>query len=285
MKKYNDPKFNRVKPKIAVVISSFIGGIQRYGHNHSENKLDILKLNLSSHKHFDSGADYDLFVINNGSTNEEGKKFHNEIGSMKRENEGYSFGGWKWAWEQLKDKGYMFFLFTEDDIAPCKDGWLKELIDKFFSSSEIGAVGSTIEVHTKGYNEFIDNVCDLCERESIIHFDGAFTFTSADILRQVDEIGGLSVLPCGTNHSLGVRNELLFQTKIFELGYSAIGFDDGNYTTIHGSEVFSNDLRYRTNILEPLININAINFVPEVKEAFSWYSNSSELKQLKNYER
>jgi hypothetical protein len=281
MEKYNDPKFKKIVPKVAVVISSFIGGIQYYGHSYSENKLDSLKLNLSAHKHFDSGVDYDLFVINNGSTNNEGKKFHNEIGSLNRENEGYSFGGWKWAWEQLKDKGYMFFLFTEDDIAPCKDKWLSEIVNKFFSEPEVGAVGSFIEVHSKGYNEFIDSVCDCAERNPLVHFDGAFTFTSANILRQVDEIGGLLVLDSGTNHSLGVRNELLFQTKILELGYSLVDFKDGNHFVVHGSEIFSNDIKYRNGEIEPLLNVNGIKFVPEIKEAFNWYSNSSEIKELK----
>ncbi|MCK9319848.1 hypothetical protein, partial [Methanoculleus sp.] len=164
MEKYIDPKHKNIIPKVAVVISSFIGGIQRYGHIHSENKLDSLKINLSAHNHFDAGIDYDLFVINNESTNQEGIKFHEQIGSLKRKNEGYSFGGWKYAWEQLKDRGYMFFLFTEDDIAPCKDKWLVEIVNKFFSEPEVGAVGSYLEVHNKGYNEFIDETCDISNR-------------------------------------------------------------------------------------------------------------------------
>jgi hypothetical protein len=232
----------------------------------NDDKLISLQMNRAAHAHFKPGLAYDLIVIDNGSVR--GQDYMESIKAIRRENEGYSFGGWKFAWERFKND-YDYFLFTEDDMAPSKEGWLREIMDLFLSEPFVGAVGSSIEVHTKGSNEYINGILDMCERNEIYNLDGCFTFTSSEVLRKVDAIGGLRVIPTGTDHGKGVTNELRFQQPILELGYGIKAFNDVSHFVIHGSEAWTNDLKYRGPIVEPILNLNARFNVPEVKEIYS----------------
>lgn len=269
---YTDPKYQRVKPKIAVVISVYIPEqrVKNYGH-FKEDKLETLELNLSAHAHFKAGVDYDLILVNHGGA----ERYLEHLQKIKpfivtdEPNFGFSFGAWKQAWQAFGDE-YDFYLFTEDDIAPSKDGWLAEIVMRFLSDKKIGAVGNFVELRSMHENQ--SNIAwELLnyKREMMYNFDGAFTFTSSKILKQVEEIGGLPVFDCAPNTDLpGTINEMVFQQPILELGYTIDSFADDEHFLVHGSEIVTNHLMHKTGPFAPLLNLNGRHAVPEIAELY-----------------
>lgn len=274
MNRYEDALHKNVVPRVAVVITSYIpdNGVREYWLGVKDYKLDTLKMNLASHKHYTPGISYDLIIINNGVTNKEGLEFLNSIGALQRENLGFGFGGWKFAWETFKDKGYSHYLFTEDDMAPTKDGWLRDIFDKFYSEDGIGSVGSYVETHTIDSGIAKQTLVALgSDRKLFYCFDGCFTFTSSEILRQVDTIGGLTVFDCKPHGKLSPSvNELAFQSQILELGYYITSFNDGNHSVVHGGQIFEGGFEDK-GPMEPIVNLNGRFKIPEVAKIYEWY--------------
>lgn len=274
--RYEDPRFKDTRRKIACVIPLYIPVGRKKDYSYFiEDKFETLNKTLAAHAHYSPGVAYDLILVNNESP-EDFEHFKTKIDNvdgwrmLSRPNEGFGFGAWKYAYEQLKDE-YDFFLFTEDDNSPAMDGWLQDIFLLFHSEQDIGAVGNFVEAH--GHNPIADEVQELCgtTREGLYNFDGAFTFTSTSILRQVEKTGGLPVFPCQPKHErLAVVNELAFQQPILELGYKLVSYAERGRLLIHGSELYTGDLANRGPIA-PIVNHNAWRRTPEIKEAFDWY--------------
>lgn len=266
---YEDPKHPAVlpkkpigTPKVAVVVT-FFAAIRHYGH-YTEDKLESLKLNLLAHKHFKAGVDYDLIIVNHGAPLD----FYPDAIVLDRPNEGFSFGGWKQAWEEFGDK-YDFYLFCEDDNAPTQDGWLLRFLMKFMEYKEIGAVGNFVEARSSTEGRFSTDLWAEIgyTRDMMYNFDGGYTFTSSQILKQVDEYGGLIVLPCEPAHERAATvNECLFQQPILELGYSIVAFEG---FVIHGSELYTGNVAELEGDPAPLMNVNARRKIPRAAEIFA----------------
>lgn len=271
--RYEDPRHPDIQGKIVCVIPLFIPPGRKKGYGHwVEDKFESLCMTLAAHEHFKSGVDYDLVLVDNGSPRDVEVFEKAGYRILHRENEGYGFGAWKHAWEVLRDEGYDFFLFTEDDNAPTFDGWLADIVSLFLSRRDVGAVGNFVEAH--GHFGISDEVQELrgTKREGLYCFDGAFTFTSASVLRQVDAHGGLPVYPCQPHHERSATvNELAFQQPILELGYALVSYSQSGRLLIHGSELYSGDLLNRGPMPAPIINHNARRRVPEVAKIFEWY--------------
>lgn len=292
--KYVNPKYGiQIKPKIVNVIVTFapsgqVENCPASSHVGSptvwyvENKLETVKFNIACHRHYNPGVDYEIVIVDNGSEDEEMlrylRKLQNEgIKILRRENVGFSFAGFKFAWEQLKND-YDYFLFNEQDGVPSRDGWLLEILQKFHSEKGIGAVGNNIEEFdlTKLYAE-LKTLCPyIGDRDYTFNLDGFMTFTSSTILRQVDNIGGLFTLPVMGDHH-AERNELIFQQPILELGYKIISFHDGNHIVYAGIQFLDEDPEY-INIpkenLSPMVLAHTRLFV--LKEHFNWYTTKNE---------
>lgn len=273
---YEDPRRHTAKGKILCVIPLYIPQARKKDYGHFvEDKFETLKKTLAAHKHFAAGVDYDVVLINNGSHMPNDVEYFRKAGYriFDRENEGYGFGAWKFAWEHFKDLDmYDYYLFTEDDQAPAKDDWLLEILTLFHSDADIGAVGNSVEAH--GHDVTADQVQELCgtKRDIVYCLDGSFTFTSARVLSQVDATGGLTVFPCEPKFPRAATvNEVAFQQPILELGYKLVSFSGMNRTLIHGSELYTGDLANRGPIA-PIINHNAGWKVPQIEEAFRWYT-------------
>lgn len=290
--KYTNPKYGiKTKPKIAHVIVTYVppGQIERCRTNSNikedlrgdyvENKLESIKFNMACHKHYHAGVDYEIVVVDNGSEDEATEKYlelleKEGIKVFRRANIGFSFGGYKYAWEKL-GSDYDYFLFSEQDIVPTKDNWLMEILQKFHSERDIGAVGNNVEsldlIKTKEFS----NLRELCpyiqKREQIYNLDGSFTFTSSAVLRQVDKIGGLFVLPVIGDEN-AERNELIFQQPILELGYTITSFHDGNHICYWNNMFLDEDPEYE-NIpkenITPMVLAHTRLFV--LKRHFDWY--------------
>lgn len=266
------PKGTITNPKILCVVTFFVprNRIKNYGY-FSENKEETIKRTVTAHKTFKPGVEYDLLLVNNGTEDEEILKWLPNYET--RENQGYGFGAWKYAWDKYKD--YDFYLFTEDDIMPSKHGWLKEILDLYNEENDTGAVGQFIEARssTENGSSYFWSWLGLT-RDSIYNFDGAFTFTSKQVLKQVDETGGLKVLDCGGETGVWPTvNEVGFQQPILELGYELRSFADGKHKLAHGSEIFTGDVRYCEGELSPLINANGrhkVDFIKEVTDQITW---------------
>ena len=290
---YKDPKYNtRSKAKIVNVIVTYVPfemteSCPARSNIHiddaewyNENKLDTIKFNLECHKHYNAGVDYDIVIIDNGSPNDATQGYlkylekEENIRVFHRENIGFSFAGFKYAWELLKDE-YDYFLFNEQDGVPSKDGWLLEILQKFHSEKEIGAVGNNVEEFdlTKIFWELQDLCPYIKKRDYIYNLDGFMTFTSASILRKVNNIGGLFVLPV-EGDEYAERNELIFQQPILELGYKIVAMNDGNHVYYGGVSFLDEnpDLAHipKENIT-PMVLAHTKRFV--LKDHFNWYKN------------
>jgi len=255
--KYDNPT-GKVNPAIAVVTTTHVpeDPIRNDGEQ-EENYLESVKFMLKCHKYFKAGMDYDLCIIDNDSKNKEWLEMLDEmeeVDILKRENEGFSFGGYLSAYDRRRY--YDYYLFHEQDIAPAKDNWLKEIY-QVWHENEIGALGAHIE-HNKGERAYL-------EREDVINLDGSFMFISNEIL---DKCG----LPIknGEGREDGVVNEIRFVQGILESGYAIGGMAEDDRTWFLGSSGL------RANIVEPiaetilpLVTIHSRNLHPQMKEYFS----------------
>ena len=97
------------------------------------------------------------------------------------------------------------------------------------------------------------------------------TFTSSTVLRQVEKIGGLFVLPVIADEN-AQRNELIFQQPILELGYKIVSFHDGEHLCYSDGYFLDEDPEYK-NIppenVTPMVLAHARMFV--FKNHFRWY--------------
>lgn len=272
---YDHPKHPRPleSVRIACVIPAYIpqGRKKNYRH-YVEDKLDTIKRTLAAHSHYTAGLPYRILLYDNSSPDHEGAAWLKAHGAFVRKNEGYGFGAWKEAWGAFKND-YDFFLFTEDDIAPCEDGWLTNIVQRFLSAPDIGAIGSFVEGRsdTEALSDVVWGLMQH-QQDMLYNFDGAFTFTSARVLRQVDEIGGLPVYPCKPAGPYDANvNELVFQQPILQLGYRILSYDDEEHCVVHGSEIFSGNVMHKGKPLTPLVNINGRRKIPAVADRFEWY--------------
>lgn len=234
-----------VGPQARSVYQNFDEDMQRQ-NNWIDDKLESIKFTLKCHEFFKTAVPYDIVLVNNGTEDEDAIAYYSTTGYRvyNRENEGFSFGAWKWYWENFgRNDIYSHYLFQEADYSPCKDYWLEEIIDEFYKDDQIGAIGNVLEtrgietadapfeIYTTDNENLINTFLkDIhTHRNWMCNLDGCYTFTSKDILKEVDKYGGLRVLPCtGGNTSerqySASTNELLFQQPILELGYKIAGF-------------------------------------------------------------
>jgi hypothetical protein len=141
MNRYSDPKF-KGKPlkkpdgKIVCIIPLYVGSEGRIDYGiidengdrtggYNDNKLDNIKFTMRCHQRFDPGMPYDIVLVDNQTEDEKAKEYYKTLPHKlyQRENNGFSFGAYKWFWEM--DKSYGFYLFHEQDFVPTKDGWLR----------------------------------------------------------------------------------------------------------------------------------------------------------------
>jgi hypothetical protein len=233
------PKKLKKKPgRIACVITTFFGegrSIYAYMDNelnwtgrYEDDKLSNFKFTIKCYQKFLAGMDYDLILVDNSSTDYRGLKYLKTLPHKvyKRENNGFSFGGYKWFYEKY-GKNYDYFLFHEQDFCPAKDGWLSEIYVKFLGDN-IGAVGNVIEKRYRHeepqetINEQFDAV--KTKRNVIINLDGAYTFTSKEVLKQTK----LRVIDGKIETS--TLNEILFAQPILDLGYKIASFGNRDFT-------------------------------------------------------
>lgn len=294
---YENPTNKLEHPaKIAVVICTFVGKQvesvpgrfrEREGTDHvqfDENKLDLLKFNLACHEHYEAGVDYELIIVDNSSVNQATNEFLSGLKYkvIKRENTGFSFGGYQYVWEMFKDK-YDYYLFCEQDIVPCKDNWLKEVVLRFLSDKDIGAVGNILEGYrNRDYFEqwsFFKPglVGDYWKQEPWrqCNLDGAFMFTSSRILGEC----GMQVFNMKRNSAdnpddwditPGV-NELFWQHPILNAGYKLASFDDGEHKYTNGICYMDWGILKDLKEYAPMIHGQTFYCMQEMKNHFSWY--------------
>jgi len=282
--KYKNPRNNVVKnPAIACVMPIFVpeGQIENYDvrsnvnpnkyYEFTENKLESIKFTLACYKHYKTQLDYDLILVNNDSRDKETLQFLKKFPKVyHRENRGFSFGAYQYIWDKFGNQ-YEYYLFHEQDWGPAKDYWLEEILTRFLSDREIGAVGNTIEDRP---TDPIGNVESLKEilgtqRERLYNLDGAYTFTSSRVLRQ----SGIEVLECEPHTSLNAMyNEILFQQPILEQGYKLSSFDDNKHIRVAGISIYDIHPKYNklTNFA-PIIQGNARFFSRRIANHFNWY--------------
>lgn len=287
-------KYKKKNPRIALIMPVYVGSQARTHYtiidetkkkevNIVEDKLELIKFTIKCIKHFKTDLNYELILIDNGTESEEAIEYYKTLPYrvIRRKNEGFSFGAWKYAWEKLKKK-YDYYLFFEADYAPCKDYWLEEIYEEFHKSDDIGAVGNVletmgrlpypkhIEINTKSeeskfteteINKYLEIVND--GRDYIINLDGCYTFTSREIIEQVYKNGEFRVLPCGggkrhEDSKASTTNELLFQQPILNLGYKIVAFGLPDFSKceriyFYGIRAGDLDREFNPDLLVPLV--------------------------------
>jgi hypothetical protein len=181
-------------------------------------------------------------------------------------------------------------LFTEADYVPCKNGWLKEIYDEFHKK-KIGAVGNVletrglttdapIEIMTIAPESFIAYYLNKAGRKDwMCNFDGCYTFTSREVLEQVDKNGGLLVYGCTGGRSIEQQqmastNEVCFQQPILNLGYNISAFGHPDFSRcdrIYFYGIRSGNLfrEFKPEKLVPIINGNTRNSCDQIKDYFN----------------
>lgn len=244
-----------------------------------ENKLDTIKFNLACHKHFMAGLDYEIIIVDNDSQDPETLEFLKDCGYpvYHRENSGFSFGAFKWAWEKFGDK-YDYYLFTEQDGVPAKHNWLLEIVAKFLGERDVGAVGNFVESrHIKESGQFFEDMAKahptLKDRDWMCNFDGFMTFTSSKILKQC---GDIFLIPVTGEDIEGKANwnELYFQQPILELGYKIVSFFDGQHILWKGQyvkDLGQDFVDLPLSNLAPIILAHPGLLYDKMKDYFNWY--------------
>lgn len=242
-----------------------------------EDKVASVKFMLKCHEKYDPGMEYDLIIIDHETTDEEVLDMITEVGMFRRENKGFSFGGYKWAYEKLREE-YDYFLFHEQDCVPAKNGWLKEIYEMFHSSDKIGAVGNVVEIrdpkdpedNQQGIRNQLKVIGEKMghERGVLYNLDGTFTFTSTDILDET----GLKVFDGGIDES--TFNEILFVQPILEAGYAIASFGNREFKDterIHFYGMRLGDLEgpFNETFLAPIVNGHTRLTCKQMKEYFN----------------
>jgi hypothetical protein len=236
--------------KIAVVICTHVAEFEGVNKRRGLDPVDrvycdVLKV-LACHKVFkNSCLDYDLWIVDNDSPYPIWLRELEKYQHLKRENTGFSFGAYKYFWE-TKGQDYDYFLFHEQDIAPCKPGWLNEIYDQFVSSSDVGAVGSNLlwdkDIFLEDEHQRVEFLC------------GSFIFTSYAILKEC----GLPIeyLP---GYDAGTYNEMHFEQGIKEKGYKIVGVNDRDRVGSYGRHRIWGDTDKPgwEETITPMISINS----------------------------
>ena len=299
------------KPKIACVITTHFSEIGRLDYpytwagaepgvalNYRDDKLANFRFALECHKHYKPGIPYDIIIVDNASSNVEAQLVLNDSSHIirYRENDGFSFGGYKYAWEQYGDE-YDYYIFHEQDCAPVKNGWLKELYDIFNSDKAMGALGNVVEYrsldeefepseHIRG---IIESQLELIksDRDHAYSLDGTFTFTSSEVLNEVDKFGGLQVLSGGIDVS--TINEIYFSQPVLEAGFklASIGsqdFDNSEKLFTYGMRKGNFNRKVVRKALSPIMEITCRYLCEEMYNYFNkWYEkeNAGHLAELR----
>ncbi|MEX0595176.1 MAG: glycosyltransferase [Candidatus Paceibacterota bacterium] len=250
--------------------------------------MDLLKLNMACHKYYNPGADYELIIVDNSSTDKKTQEYLTSLPNqvIKRENTGFSFGAYKNAWEVFGDK-YDYYLFCEQDIVPTKDGWLQEIVSRFLSNKNIGAVGNVLE----GYRDrkYFEQwsffkpglVGKYWEQEPWrqCNLDGAFMFTSSRILNECGlQVFYMKLVDPNEPESWDVTpgiNELFWQHPILDRGYRLSSFDDGKHKYTNGICYMDWGILKDCEEYAPMIHGQTLYCMEEMKKYFSWYKDKN----------
>lgn len=117
----------------------------------SEDALKMIRTVLENEKKIDAGSQMDTLIVNNDVGYDPGRKYLDSIEGNKtkngffkvlhRENIGRAFGGYNEAFNKYKDE-YDYWIFSEDDLYYCKDGYAKNYIDILNSNQNCAFVAT-----------------------------------------------------------------------------------------------------------------------------------------------
>jgi hypothetical protein len=236
-----------------------------------DNKLDNFKFCIKAHESFKPGMDYDLIIVDNSSTNKQGLDYLESLPYKvyTRENEGFSFGGYKWAIENLD---YDYYVFHEQDVCPSHDGWLTQIWEAY-QKPGIGAVGNVIEKRELKDAEEYPIIREQFKalqsnRKYLYNFDGTLYFIPQEVAEQTT----MRVLNGKIDTS--TYNEILFIQPVLELGYKIYGFgnQDHKLSKVHftyGSRKAISGVYIKESQIAPLVDTITRITSPSFKKYFN----------------
>ena len=285
------------KPKIAVVTCAYIPegkiehgtairSVQNPNHyeHYDEDKYETLMFTLACYKHYNAGMEYDVFVIDNSSPDKSIREIEeyckgNKITFEKRENIGFSFGAFRYAFEKYW-KDYDYFLFHEQDFAPAKDGWLMEMIEFCNSEDNIGAIGNCVEGPRNKEMPTAYGSYQLYPEIGDFFFNlDQLALVKTDVLKKCIDKWGWRLIewtPETEGQGSATINELSFTLPIYLSGYKLKGFvNQRTHICTHGVCVMDEqpwELELPDERVAPMVLNHARVFHPRFKRLFNWYN-------------
>lgn len=138
--------------KAVQVVATYFGERRNYPTN-AVQVVEVLNQQIELLQNFDVGCNCDFLIVNHDIESPqvydylssiEGAQLKNGVIKVLHRpilNKDLSFGSYKYAFHKLKDK-YDYWYFTEDDILPLRENYIKEMIDTIENDSSIGFVAS-----------------------------------------------------------------------------------------------------------------------------------------------
>lgn len=299
-KERTDPEGRRV----ACVACAYVpdGGLAQYNsrsfhtheyHSYVHDRKVAFDFMMACHRKYDAGMEYDLHVVDNGSPD---KEFQETLDALdvpvhRRENRMFSFGAWKWAYENLPD--YDYYVFEEYDWVPSGDGWLSAFMEKWNGDKGIGLVGNLVE--DRGWKGIEDkNKCLSDEtvrkmqdgdinaafmakiaphRKKMYNLDSEYYFVSRKVLDEVAERGWLMWDCAPMTWMSPAYNELAFSQPFLELGYKISSFNDGKHTMWYSiyNRGTINKWWHGWDRCAPMIPEQLRNFDEKIAKRYEWY--------------
>lgn len=202
---------------------------QKFTNDEEIKKLILF--NIENENNCNPGIPVDLILVNNDVGNKDGNDFvskfngkeikNGKIIVIQNNNNGWSYGAYNRAFQDLKDN-YDYFIFTEDDVILAKENYAKILYDIFINNQNCGFVSYL----GLSYNN------DSLSLNDSIHAHGAYGFTSTAILKEVNKKYGR--LPHSDFYdkkyyeNIILEGEIKFTNCILKMGYSLLEVPDNN---------------------------------------------------------
>jgi hypothetical protein len=237
--------------KAVQVIATYFGERRNYPSNILQ-VTEVLNQQIGFLQDFDVGCDCDLLIVNHDTKNPQVHDYLSSLSGIKTKNgivrilhrsiisNDLSFGSYKYAFYKLENE-YDYWYFTEDDILPLKENYIKEMINIIEGDPLIGFVAALTfnKVHNFSFDEdgYIKTVGTSWSHPP--HAHGGVGLTTTKILQNLrTKLPSYFNTP-NINNSInnttlkggyaGDNIEIEFTNAFTQIGYKLKAYSPGTY--------------------------------------------------------
>ena len=237
--------------KAVQVIATYFGNRRNYPQN-STQVSEVLNKQIESLHNLDVGIDCDLLIVNHDIESSQVYDYLSALEGVQLKNgivkilhrpiisKDLSFGSYKYAFYKFENE-YDYWFFTEDDILPLRENYVKEMIDIIEGDSLVGFVAALTfnKVHTFSFDEegYIKTVGTSWSHPP--HAHGGVGLTTTKILQNLrTKLPSYFDTP-NINNSInkttlkggytGDNVEIEFTNAFTQIGYKLKAYSPGTY--------------------------------------------------------